>query len=501
MRLKSSLVALVLLLAGLTPVSFADENPDWPPRNDTGEKRLGMHIQDDFGVGMSNRLSKSLIPGPQPDCSSLDDPKCTSLTNVPWWVIRILPLCEDTDKDDDCVESLQITKDGVTRDSVVKERIRARTWTADSNRGLPVAGSQGLWSDPFSDDSDRRYFVNVYGDLGSQNGDKGPFVLNNFFASITPTSESTQVTGTCVWNQGSRCGRRTDFIGSPNISLTLHLSPTLTGWLGGRLSSPQISVTPITKKLNRIVISGEPLSVNVVGASIPYQSAPEDLRTYMRGVNPGCPVDACDVGIASSGPHTFEYLEKWKPVTQDRAARTIPYWSISRAPASINSNCIKDGFVGLVTTNATAYQQEMPALDGSDLVYKVAGAHYMPDGKTLTQGTYNLLLRSDVARCVYGFSGAPIKASVSIVNNGDVQSVATEVVSERNGWLFLAAAGFNFSSPTLRVKLSQEVAAKPSPIAPKTSTKTQSITCQKAKVKKVVKGAKPVCPKGFKKVA
>jgi hypothetical protein len=499
MKIKPALLVATLFLTLLSPVSFADENTDWPPRNLTGEKRLGMHIQDDFGVGMTNLLSKMIIPGPQPECASLDDPKCTSPTNTPWWVIRILPLCEDTDKNDDCVEGLQITKNGETRDSVVKERIRQRTWVADSKRGLPVAGSQGLWSDPFSDDPDSRYFVNVYGDLNRGFGDSGPFRLSNFFASITPTSESPAITGTCVWNQGSRCGRRIAFVDSPRISLTLRLSPTLTGWLGGRLSSPQISVTPITKDLNRIVISGEPLPVNVVGASIPYQSAPEDLRAYMRSVNPGCPVDECDVGIASSGPFTFDYLEKWKQVTQDKAVKTIPYWSISRAPESTNSSCVKDGFVGLVTTNATAYQQTMPALDGSDLIYRVAGAHFMPDGQTLTKGTYNLLLRSDVARCVYGFSGAPIKASVSIVNSGDVQDVATEVVSERKGWLYLAAAGFNFSSPIVRVKLSQEATKTPVPIAAETSKKLKSITCVKGKLIKKVSGTNPKCPSGFKK--
>jgi hypothetical protein len=91
-------------------------------------------------------------------------------------------------------------------------------------------------------------------------------------------------------------------------------------------------------------------------------------------------------------------------------------------------------------------------------------------------------------------------------------------VSERNGWLYLSANGFNYSSPTVRVKLTQEAPApaptptptpEPTPTVTATPTPTPTvttapvkkttITCVKGKVVKKVTSVKPVCPKGYKK--
>lgn len=499
-------VAALLLGIGSTDAVAVDHALDWPPAYQSDVKPLGMHIQDDFSFGMTNRLSKAIIPGPQPYCTSLDDPACTS-RNENWWIIRLLPQCADTTVEDDCVEGLEVTQGGDTRKATLIEKVQDRTWIADAVRGLPIAGTQGLWSDPFSSDSSRKYFVNVFGDLNAVDGKNPPFRLVNFFASITATSEASTLSGNCIWNKSLRCGRRVGMDDDVRFALVLHLSPQLTGWLGGRLNNPSIQVETLNNKVDRLTVAGEAMNVNMVGATVPYSSAPADLLTYMRKTNPGCPVDQCNVGIESSGPHTFDYLEKWKPFTKDSASRTIPYWSISSRGNSINPSCNKSGgFVGLVTTNATAYQREMPALDGSEISYKVAGTHFMSDGMTLTKGSYNLLLRSDVARCVYGFSSAPIKASVSIVSDSDVQSVATEVVNEKNGWLYLAANGFHFSQPSIKIQLSQESSQLPAPevttqAAPKAPSKKITITCAKGKLKKKITAAKPACPTGYKKVA
>ena len=79
MKIKIGIALIAVALSGFVPASAADNSLDWPPSFDGTAKLLGMHIQDDFGVGMTNRLSKAIIPGPQPYCTSLDDPACTSL--------------------------------------------------------------------------------------------------------------------------------------------------------------------------------------------------------------------------------------------------------------------------------------------------------------------------------------------------------------------------------------------------------------------------------------
>jgi hypothetical protein len=157
------------------------------------------------------------------------------------------------------------------------------------------------------------------------------------------------------------------------------------------------------------------------------------------------------------------------------------------------------GLAGLVTTNATIYDGSIPAFDSAEgvLNYQVAAPHYAADGSEFS-GTYDLVMSSSVARCIYNFTSAPISASVSITtSDGGVQKVATTVLNERNGWLHLGAYGFGFSSPTLKVKLTQ-VAPTPSATT-KPALKKTTITCVKGKISKKVTAVKPKCPSGFKK--
>ena len=146
-------------------------------------------------------------------------------------------------------------------------------------------------------------------------------------------------------------------------------------------------------------------------------------------------------------------------------------------------------------TNATQYSAGPPTFDraAGSLDYKVAAPHYTSGGSVFL-GTYDLVMRSDVARCIYGFSKAPLNASISVVDNEGVTTTATKLVSERDGWIRIAAYGFGFSSPTIKVVLTQE-----STTATKTTTKKVTITCKKGKLVKKVTGLKPTCPKGYKK--
>jgi hypothetical protein len=82
--------------------------------------------------------------------------------------------------------------------------------------------------------------------------------------------------------------------------------------------------------------------------------------------------------------------------------------------------------------------------------------HYLPGGTELALGTYDLVMRSDVARCLYGFSKAPLSGSVSVVNEKGAKTTATTVVSEKNGWLKMAAYGFTFSKKTIKVKITKK---------------------------------------------
>jgi hypothetical protein len=144
------------------------------------------------------------------------------------------------------------------------------------------------------------------------------------------------------------------------------------------------------------------------------------------------------------------------------------------------------------------YLDGPPTFDAakSSLDYKVAATHFEPDGKTIFKGSYELLMSSSVARCIYSFTSAPVNASVSVTSENGEPNVATTVVREKDNWLTLAAYNFTFSAPTVSVKLTQDKPQAVTPVAP-AKAPVKKITCVKGKVTKVV--TTPKCPTGFKK--
>jgi hypothetical protein len=170
--------------------------------------------------------------------------------------------------------------------------------------------------------------------------------------------------------------------------------------------------------------------------------------------------------------------------------------------------CLGDSknLTGIVTTNAGMYVASPPTFnqESQSLDYKVTSPHFNDTGKA-NVGNYNLVIGSEAARCIYGFTKAPISATVSIISADGTAQVASTTVNEKNGWLYLSANGFTYSAPTVRVKLTQEAekpAVTPTPsasAAPVAAAKKTSITCIKGKLSKKVTAVKPVCPAGYKK--
>jgi hypothetical protein len=91
-------------------------------------------------------------------------------------------------------------------------------------------------------------------------------------------------------------------------------------------------------------------------------------------------------------------------------------------------------------------------------------------------------------RCVYGLPDLPLFAEISVVTDGAIQKTGTKSFSEKYGVSRINVNNFTFSTPVIKVKLSQ--------VAPKLS-----IICLKGKAKKLVTGVKPKCPAGYKKVS
>lgn len=485
-------------------------------------------------------------------CASLGDAKCAGGKLLSY--IAILPQCSSPSQLDCIVEF------GTSDDNDVKAlgtfigtfpTVGRNQFVGDSAAKLPSGGAPTLWSmasRPHSGGT--TYMVQV------QSGGReryGSFLLSDFNIEIQPVELITDV---CIPNQGSdaECLENagpgfydspTGVIGASRVSMTpfdcvvlaedkcarrhalppgirffvkVRLSQTPTGWFHGRISQPTVTLTLLSGTAVELTISATSVNIPVVAQAQPFSTLPPELQQAyqatggFKGASPatrnrstvtGTPDirNAISQPVSSSATGMTELL-MWLPHINDTATANIGTWamrSLSAGETTGANSCFSTAgqLNGLVTTNATQYSAGPPVFDkaAGSLEYKVAAPHYTSGGN-LFFGTYDLIMRSDVARCLYGFSKAPLNASISIIDNDGIATVATKLVSEKDGWLRISAYGFNFSNPTIKVILTPAV----SEVTKTSKSKKTTITCKNGKSVKKITGFKPVCPKGFRKV-
>ena len=322
----------------------------------------------------------------------------------------------------------------------------------------------------------------------------------------------------CVRVESGICDLPAEFPAEYRFGLTLRMGEKLSGWFHGRLSLPKVAISA-WKQGQEISVEAEPVKVPALDFVVPMT----DLSPEMLQQLNDCRKDVSCSGGRDSGsgiwqtitnithPNAMEFLTRFSKLYLDRATTNNTYWSFKNMfnhALSINegilNKCSSNAvtLAGLVTTNSLTYSSGPPVFDkaSGSLIYKVASPHFEANGD-VARGSYDLVMRADVARCIYGFSNAPIRAEVSITSgDGSTQEVASELVSEKDGWISLSARNFTFSAPTLKVKLTQdkpkEVTPAAAPIAKKATAKT--LKCVKGKVVKTIRGANPKCPAGYK---
>jgi hypothetical protein len=228
------------------------------------------------------------------------------------------------------------------------------------------------------------------------------------------------------------------------------------------MTDPEFKVEPFSGRSNRWVVSAAPVDVPRISIYAKAENTPQnvvDILNQTGGKNPFAPLftgNAIKDFFANEGERLFTVLEGLRSAAGDSAAGVSSLWNFTTIETQQNSKCFQDKskVLGVVTTNASAYKGDPPEFSDGYLNYKVAGMHFGPDGLTPNLGTYDLLIASDIARCLYGFTNAPVSATVTVVGTGD-QNIASTIVSEKDGWLKLAAYGFTFSEKEIQVKLSQ----------------------------------------------
>jgi hypothetical protein len=329
----------------------------------------------------------------------------------------------------------------------------------------------------------------------------------------------------CAMIGDGNCQRREAFPEGIQFGVKIKLQKKIAGWLHGRIYNPNATIITAVDNSQTIEVSALPVRVPIVGEWFRWNELTPAIQKYVLDgkvyggqgtfLTKSQANGAFQEMVGTSGQQSFDALALWLPQIKDKASAnpsTWTFYNLSEGEISTSNECIRNAkdLVGLVTTNASVYAAGTPTFnkDSESLDYKVMAPHFTSKGE-IFRGTYDLRIRSEVARCIYGFSSAPVQASLSILSEDGTTQTATQTIQEKDGWLSLSANGFSYSSPTIQVKITQPEPApvvQPEPevttqAAPKTPIKKVTITCSKGKLKKRITSERPACPRGYKKVA
>ena len=441
-------------------------------------------------------------------CETIESAPCAEPAGLS---LRIyLPVCSATNINY-CVESMAVSAsaDSPLQNGSLIGYTTGRTYPANPARGVPEGATTSRWrvSNVLNKSGTDLYAVKLLLDGFLSSTSKKLYVFQ-VSAVIEPYKESTsngQPSSVCTsWQSGTTCGERTDFLEGQKAQLTVRLPNTITGWLHGRFKGASIAVNTYDATQNRLTVTAESVKVPELNTTLSEEQF-NKLPNPGFFLNNGMQWNSVNAG----NPAALEWVKQLAGAINDTATGEHGTWSFSTIPPIPNANkCFQDKtrLLGLVMTNSLVYSPGAPDFDGKQLNYQVGGLHFKSDGKTANTGTYDLLMRSDAARCLYNFTDAPLSASVTVTTAaGGEQQISTTVLNEKDGWLHLGAYGFTFSSPILRVKLSgvpknivQNQSSDNKKVASPT-TKQYNLTCVKGKVVKKIIAAKPTCPFGYKK--
>ncbi|MEY3560873.1 MAG: hypothetical protein RL068_25, partial [Actinomycetota bacterium] len=281
------------------------------------------------------------------------------------------------------------------------------------------------------------------------------------------------------------------------LRVAIQVPESIGGWFWGRLAEAKISSDFISPGVSRIVIEGAPVEVQTAAAMVNLSdTVSPELRSWMQtslGEKFWKQIQEDDSrGVTSLHGRRWLSFMGTKPVLLlkdflgDRATGRATLWTLNNVLSSTPCMNSQTQVQGLVTTNSMAFDQWIPTFEDGFLNYKVAGLHENLTGEVFS-GSYEFIMRSDVARCLYGYSKAPVSAAISVVGSQGENKVATVLVGERDGWLKLSAQNFSFSENTLKVRITQPTSFT---LTRFTGSSKALSSKQKAEIKAVVSKAK-----------
>jgi hypothetical protein len=318
-------------------------------------------------------------------------------------------------------------------------------------------------------------------------------------------------------------------------SVAIRIPRGVSGWLRGRVSDADFDVQAVNDKSQLITVTAKPVKMPIAGGWVNYSELPAgfiDKVWPSGGYDPNPNSSYFLVADPSQGDRGLEEYSAWTPYLKEKALTSVSNWSFGTNMSSSDQSCLKvpGEISGFVASNASVYSSKPPQWDAasSSLTYKVAAPHNDENGNQ-NLGTYTLAMPLTSIKCLYGQSTLPPSATISVAYGSEVTTVATVSLKSDSGWIFFSANGFHYSNPTIVVKFNKTgsaavitptptpkatPSAKPSPTAAPTPSQTPTakaaapvivskkiIWCAKGNAKRKITDVKPVCPKGFKKIA
>lgn len=420
-------------------------------------------------------------------CKNLQDSACAKTTNFS--VFAILQPCK-SESDLYCISDVYAKTSAGKVSGKFQENLPSAgptDFVGDSSAGLPTGGPPSIWQIPGVKNSagadTYTLFVSTRGKGTRSSASSQPtFQFNEYTVAMYATSMKNGtyqlvtaegsgldaiVGGGCATNSESKCALRESFpMDGTSFGVTIRFPKAPSNWFYGRLSKPSFSLNKSASGNSVLLdVSGEPVAVPVLYGKNSWSTLPVNLQKYYQN---GFPSVGKIYGISDpnqwdathlASSRDFDVLKEWLPLVKDTAVALTTQWyfKASNEGSDPRFNSTSDQVDGIVTSNATAYVPGPPTFNQQtqSLEYQVGAPHLTPSGATF-RGSYDLTIRADAARAIYGFAkNVPVKATVSIVSENGQEIAAQEQVGEKDGWFFLRAENFTFSSPKLRVKLTQ----------------------------------------------
>lgn len=506
-----TLVCVVFISLLVPPVSFASvttEDEQWTSPFAATAGLHGIELMEVTGARTNVSLLTTRAAAGEKVCSSVNDAHC--LGDVSFQ--SVLAPCTASNTID-CIASVTATDAGGTQSSAEFTRFfpttGANEFEGSSTQFIPSGRAPGLWTltnAPHSGGTSYHVSVQL---AGGRVGGSTATVPRSVVATISPvslfqTACNEQSNGTCMdryieestsdgrtsvnfqgvaadqdqgircvgWGENSVCALKHAFPAGIRYQITVRLSQSPGGWLHGRMSDPTASLTT-QNGVTTMVVNAAPTKVPAVGAVGQWSVLPTAIQQWFTA---NCP-SQCGTRIGGSlslpsdqrnavstpeayREESFNQLALWTDFIGDKASALPSYWSVrtlSNAEMNQAPTCIRNGkgVTGIVSTNATLYSEGPPSFNTSTktLNYKVAAPHYEKDGSTLFLGRYDLLLRPDIASCLYGIDDLAVTSAVQVVGEGGVAQPASTSMLRSSEWFKFSASGYTHSTPTITVRL------------------------------------------------